>query len=63
MGFCNCYIFCCALLCVHSSVAIILMVKRAGRVVLFVFLVSRVCYMALPHDATGLSVARDCGIS
>ena len=25
MGVCNCFIFCCALLCVHSSIAIILM--------------------------------------
>ena len=28
MGFCNCSIFCCALLCVHSSFAIISMGKR-----------------------------------
>ena len=28
MGFCNCSIFCCALLYVHSSFAIILMGKR-----------------------------------
>ena len=28
MGFCNCSMFCCALLCVHSSVAIILIGKR-----------------------------------
>ena len=28
VGFCNCSMFCCALLCVHSSVAIILMGKR-----------------------------------
>ena len=28
MGFCNCSMFCCALLCVHSSFAIILMEKR-----------------------------------
>ena len=27
-GFCNYSMFCCALLCVHSSFAIILMVKR-----------------------------------
>ena len=26
--FCNCSMFCCALLCVHSSFAIILMGKR-----------------------------------
>ena len=28
MGFCNCSMFCCALFCVHSRFAIILMVKR-----------------------------------
>ena len=28
MGFCNCSMFCCAFLCVHSSFAIILMGKR-----------------------------------
>ena len=28
VGFCDCSMFCCALLCVHSSFAIILMGKR-----------------------------------
>ena len=28
MGFCNCSMFCCALLCVHSSFAIISMGER-----------------------------------
>ena len=28
MGFCNCSMFCCALICVHSSFAIILIGKR-----------------------------------
>ena len=28
VGFCNCSMFCCALLCVHSSFAIISVVKR-----------------------------------
>ena len=28
MGVCNCSLFCCALLCVHSGVAVILMGKR-----------------------------------
>ena len=28
VGFCNCYMFCCALLCVHSRFAIILMGRR-----------------------------------
>ena len=31
--------------------------------VLFVFLVSRNCCVALPHDATGLSAVSDCSIS
>ena len=28
MGFCNCSMFCCALLYVHSSFAVVLMLKR-----------------------------------
>ena len=59
MGVCNCSVFCCTLLCVHSSIAIILMGKRE----LFVFLVSRGGWVALPHGATGLSAVYDCGIS
>ena len=62
MGFCSWSMFCCALLCVHSSFAIISMEKRE-LFALFVFLVSRVCCVALPHDATGLSAVCDCGIS
>ena len=42
VGFCNCSMFCCALLCIHSSFAIISMGKTE-LVTLFVFLVSRVC--------------------
>ena len=65
MGFCNCSMFCCTLLCVHSSFAIILMGKRelACWFAFFVFLVSRDCCVFLPHDATGLSAVYDCGIS
>ena len=51
--------FCCALLCVHSSFAIILMGKRelvTGLLCFFVFLVSRDCCLALPHDAKGVIV-------
>ena len=57
--------FCCALLCVYSSLAIILMGKRerAGCFALFVFLVSHDCCVALPYDARGLSAVCDCGIS
>ena len=37
--------------------------EKAGCFALFVFLVSRVCYEVLPHDAMGLSAVCDCGIS
>ena len=72
MGFCNCSMLCCALLCVHSSFALISMGKKgAGCFALFVFLVSRDCCVALPHDATCsifapllvLSAVCDCGIA
>ena len=35
---------------------------RAGCFALFVFLVSRDCCVAIPHDVTGLSGVCDCGI-
>ena len=38
VGFCNCSIFCCALLCVHSSFAIILMRKRESWLLYFICL-------------------------
>ena len=65
MRFCNCSMFSCALLCVHSSFAIILVGKRGLVALLFflVFLVSRACCVALPHGATGLSAVCGCGIS
>ena len=37
--------------------------ERDGCFALFVFLMSRGCCVALPHDTTGLSAACDCGIS
>ena len=58
MGFCNCSMFCYALLCVHSSFAIISMGKR--ELVALLCLVS--WWLVLPHDATGLSAVCDCGI-
>ena len=58
MELCKCLMFCCALLCVHSSFAIISMGKRE-LVALFVFLVSHVCCVTLPRDATDLSAV--CG--
>ena len=64
MGFCYCSMFFGALLCVHSSFAIILMGKRELVALLsFVFLVSRDCCVALLRGATGLSAGFDCGIS
>ena len=36
---------------------------RESWLLRFVFLVSRDCCVALPHDATGLSAVCDCGIS
>ena len=64
MGFCNCSMFCCVLLYVNSSFAIVLMRKkeRAGCFALFVFLVSCECCVALPQDTTGLFAVCDCGI-
>ena len=65
VGVCNCYIFCCALLCVNSDIAIILMWKR--ELVALLYLSScclvMVGWAALPHDATGVSAVCDCGIS
>ena len=56
--------FCCALLCVHSSFAIISMGKRElDCSALFVFLVSHDCCVALPHVSMALSAVCDCGIS
>ena len=52
--------FCCVLLYVHSSFAIILMGKRELVALLkFVFLVSRDCRVALSRDAMGLSAVCD----
>ena len=63
MGFCNCSMFCHALLCVHSSFAIISMRKRELDALLCFFMKSQNCCVALPHDAVGLSAVCDCGIS
>ena len=59
MGVCNCSMFCCILLYVHSSFAIILMGKRE----LVAFVVSRGCCVALLSGVMGLSAVCDCGIS
>ena len=56
MGVCNCSMFCCMLLCVGSSIAIILMGKRELVALLNMsFMVSRDGGAALPRGATGLS--------
>ena len=63
MVVCNCAMFCCMLLYVHSSFAIMLMGKRElGALLSFVFLVSRDDYVALPRGAMGLAAVCDCGI-
>ena len=63
VAFCNCSMFCCALLCVHSSFVIISMRKRELVDLLCLSSWSRDCCVALPDDATGLSAVCDCGIS
>ena len=63
MGFSNCSLFSCALLCVHSSFAIILMRKRELVVLFFVFLVSCDYFVDLPHGIKGLSAVCDSSIS
>ena len=59
MGVCNCSMFYCTLLYVHSSNAIILMGKRELVALLNL---SSWC-PALPRGATGLFAVCDCGIS
>ena len=59
-------LFCYALLCVHSSVAIIL--KRNRKLVAFAIIVLQIyCYyklsVALQHGAVGWSAVCNCGIS
>ena len=64
MRVCNCSMFCCTLLYVHSSFAIILMeIKELVALLNFVFLVSLDCCVALSDGAMGLSAVCDCGIS
>ena len=64
MPVCNCSMFCCTLLYVHSSFAIILMGKR--KLVAMLSL-SSCCFfdgcVALPRGAMGPSAVCACGIS
>ena len=56
--------FCCTLLYVHSSFAIILMGKRELVALLSLsFWCLVMVWLALPSSALGLSVVCDCGIS
>ena len=56
--------FCCTLLYIHSSIAIILMGKRELVALLSLsFLVSCDGCVALPRGAMGLSAVSDCVIS
>ena len=64
MGFCNCSMCCCALVCVQYKFCNYLNgEERAGCFALFVFPVSLDCCVGLPCSATGLSAVCDCGIS
>ena len=58
-------LFCYALLCVHSSFAIIL--KRKRKLVACYYYQQMYCYykcsVALPHDAVGWSAVGGCDIS
>ena len=58
MGVCNCFMFCCTLLYVHSCFSIILMGKRG----LVGFLMSHDGCVALPRSVMGVSAVCDCGI-
>ena len=65
VGFCVCSVFCCALLCVLSSFAIILMGKRE-LIALLCFGLSGVWRLFLfcgSYGVVGWSAVCDCGIS
>ena len=65
MGVSNCSMFCCTLLYIHSSFAIILMGKRELVALLNLSSWCLVidCCVALLRGAMGLSAFCDCGIS
>ena len=58
-----CYVLLCVTLCPFLFCNHLDGEERADCFALFVFLVSRDCCVALPHDATGLSAVCDYGIS
>ena len=60
------FVLLCIILCVHSSLAIIL--KREKKSSSFAIIVLQMycyykCYVALPHGAVGWSAVCDCDIS
>ena len=55
MRVCNCSMFCCTLLYVHSSFAMILMGKRKLVALLSLFSFCFLVVVWLPHGAMGLS--------
>ena len=63
MGVCNCSMFCCTLLYVHSSIIIILMGKRERELVALLNLSSWCLVMVEQLFLPGLSAVCDCGIS
>ena len=65
VGVCNCPMFCCTLLYVHSSIAIILMGKRELDAFLNLssWCLRMVEWLSLPCGAMGLFAVFDCGIS
>ena len=58
VGVCNCAMFCCTLLYVHSSIAIILMGKRE-----LIALLNLTSWCLVMVERLFLAVPRDCGIS
>ena len=63
VGVCNCSMFCCTLLYVPSSFAIILIGKRELIALLCLSSWCVDCCVALPRSAMRLSAVCDCGIS
>ena len=63
VGFCNRSVLLCVTLCPFYFFNHLDGEERTGCFALFVFLVSRDCCVALPHDAMGLSAFCDYSIS
>ena len=63
MGVCDCSMFCCSLLCVRSSIAIILIGKRELVALLNLSFWCLVIVEGLFLAVPGLSAVCDCGIS